>query len=88
MYLDNERRHLDALCRRYTVAETLDELCDLGSETGYVPSLYGDCDLVNRSGYVPGLDDYDDDVDSKRHLADAYDARQQERGDPRRAYRG
>jgi hypothetical protein len=72
MYLDDERRHLDALCRRYTVAETLDELCDLGSETGYVPSLYGDRDHV----------------DSKRHLADAYDARQQERGDPRRAYRG
>jgi hypothetical protein len=29
------------LVRKYTVADDLEDLCDLGDETGYRPSIYG-----------------------------------------------
>lgn len=61
---------IDDLVRKYTAAQTLDELCELGKATNYRPSIY-------TKGSA-----------EKTRLANAYDARQIELGDPRRAYRG
>lgn len=44
------------------------------------------CDLGKKTSYRPSIDTKGS--REKKRLADAYDARQRELGDPRRAYRG
>ena len=69
---------IDNICAALTTAATLEELLEPGGS--YVPSLTVTAGNRSRAERIR--------AEFSRRLADAYDAAQAERGDPRRAYRG